>query len=123
MPPKCIKVAKMIVIVAKFSDIEDDHLLNATYYSPEAEERHLLEHSSTNLGMMVHNESPTHMDAASSAGKNHRLVNMVHNESPTQMDAASSAGTNHRLVMGRVQLLSTRVRVILVSPNPDSNLF
>ena len=88
----------MIVIVAKFSDIEDDHLLNATYYSPEAEERHLLEHSSTNLGMMVHNESPTHMDAASSAGKNHRLV------------------------MGRVQLLWILVRVILVSPNPDSNL-
>lgn len=50
------------------TDIEDDHLLNATYYSPEAEDRHLLEHSSTNLGMMVHNESPTHMDTASSAG-------------------------------------------------------
>jgi hypothetical protein len=58
-----------------FSDIEDDHLLNATYYSPEAEERHLLEHSSTNLGMMVHNESPTHMDTASSAGNfNQELI-------------------------------------------------
>ena len=50
------------------SDIEDDHLLNATYYSPELEERHLTEHSSTNLGMIVHNESPTHLDTASSAG-------------------------------------------------------
>jgi len=28
--------------VWKLSDIEDDHLLNATYYSPELEDRHLV---------------------------------------------------------------------------------
>lgn len=50
------------------SDIEDDHLLNATYYSPELEERPIYDHHSTNIGMIAHNESPTHVDTASSAG-------------------------------------------------------
>jgi len=57
-----------ILTLGIFSDIEDDHLLNATYYSPEVEERPIFDHHSTNIGMIVQNESPTHIDTASSAG-------------------------------------------------------
>lgn len=56
-----------------FPDITDDHLLNATYYSPELENRQMFDHHMTNLGSssssrMVQNESPVHIDTASSAG-------------------------------------------------------
>ena len=45
--------------------IEDDHLLNATYYSPEIEEN--LE-STALLGNIVHSDSPTHIETAGSVG-------------------------------------------------------
>ena len=48
----------------------DDHLLNATYYSPEIEEP--LE-STAMLGNIVHSDSPTHhhshVESAGSVGK------------------------------------------------------
>ena len=46
----------------------DDHLLNATYYSPELEEP--LE-STAMLGNIVHSDSPTrhHVETAGSVGK------------------------------------------------------
>ena len=44
----------------------DDHLLNATYYSPEIEEN--LE-STALLGNIVHSDSPTHIETAGSVGK------------------------------------------------------
>ena len=44
----------------------DDHLLNATYYSPDVEEN--LE-STALLGNIVHSDSPTHIETAGSVGK------------------------------------------------------
>ena len=44
----------------------DDHLLNATYYSPELEEP--LE-STAMLGNIVHSDSPNHVETAASVGK------------------------------------------------------
>ena len=51
----------------------DDHLLNATYYSPEIEEP--LE-STAMLGNIVHSDSPTHhqhphVESAGSVGKSY----------------------------------------------------
>ena len=48
------------------SDVTDEHLLNATYYSPELEEP--LE-STAMLGNIVHSDSPTHVETAGSVGK------------------------------------------------------
>ena len=44
----------------------DDHLLNATYYSPELEEP--LE-STAMLGNIQHSDSPNHVETAASVGK------------------------------------------------------
>ena len=55
------------MLITIFSDIMDDHLLNATYYSPELEEP--LE-STAMLGNIVHSDSPTrHVEHAGSVGK------------------------------------------------------
>jgi hypothetical protein len=49
------------------SDIEDDHLLNATYYSPEVEDQNF--EGTALLGNLVHDHSPTHIETAGSVGK------------------------------------------------------
>ena len=52
----------------------DDHLLNATYYSPELEEP--LE-STAMLGNIVHSDSPNHVETAASVGKSTLTLHTV----------------------------------------------
>ena len=52
----------------------DDHLLNATYYSPELEEP--LE-STAMLGNIVHSDSPNHVETAASVGKSTLTLHSV----------------------------------------------
>ena len=58
----------IIILITFFllADIMDDHLLNATYYSPELEEP--LE-STAMLGNIQHSDSPNHVETAASVGK------------------------------------------------------
>ena len=58
-------VIAVLISYCLITDIEDDHLLNATYYSPEMEEN--LE-STALLGNIVHSDSPTHIESAGSVG-------------------------------------------------------
>ena len=51
----------------------DDHLLNATYYSPELEEPH---ESTAMLGNIVHSDSPNHVETAASVGKSTLLYTL-----------------------------------------------
>ena len=67
----------------------DDHLLNATYYSPELEEP--LE-STAMLGNIVHSDSPNHIETAASVGKSTLTLHTVRVESQYRPVVPGCAG-------------------------------
>ena len=77
--------------------IEDDHLLNATYYSPDIEEP--LD-STAMLGNIVHSESPTHLGVGGGGGGGttfnggslHHSHSHHHGGSQSHIDTAASVG-------------------------------
>ena len=80
------------------SVIEDDHLLNATYYSPDIEEP--LD-STAMLGNIVHSESPTPFQAGGGGGGGgttfnggslHHSHSHQHGGSQSHIDTAASVG-------------------------------
>lgn len=82
--------------------IEDDHLLNATYYSPDIEEP--LD-STAMLGNIVHSESPTHVGGTGvfhngGGGSLHHSHSNIHHHgggSQSHIDTAASVGKCHHL--------------------------
>ena len=82
----------MTSLISPLSVIEDDHLLNATYYSPDIDEP--LD-STAMLGNIVHSESPTHLGNAVGAGGGsslHISNGAQHGGSQSHIDTAGSVG-------------------------------
>ena len=114
--------------------IEDDHLLNATYYSPDIEEP--LD-STAMLGNIVHSESPTHFQTGGGGGGGttfnggslHHSHSHQHGGSQSHIDTAASVGKsksikNHlHISMKRQQQYSQIAMRLIVLRKRDNCCF